>query len=60
MAFNHLSERLPQGCLLTTALLVAAMVGYGFAAYLPIGSDDLGKGWGQLLLLGCLLCLLIA
>ena len=60
MAFNHLSERLPQGCLLTAALLVAAMVGYGFAAYLPIGSDDFGKGWGQLLLLGCLLCLLIA
>lgn len=60
MAFDRLSERLPQGCLLTAALLVAAMVGYGFATYLPIGRDDLGKGWGQLLLLGCLLCLLIA
>ena len=60
MAFDRLSERLPQGCLLTAALLVAAVVGYGFAAYLPIGRDDLGKGWGQLLLLGCLLCLLIA
>lgn len=60
MAFDRLSERLPQGCLLTTALLVAAVVGYGLAGYFPWQVAAVGKGVWQLLLLGLFVCLLLA
>lgn len=60
MAFDRLTERLPEGYLLIAALMTAALVGYGFAAYLPIDHEETGKGFWQLLLLGGLLCLFIA
>lgn len=60
MAFDRLSERLPQGCLLTAALLVAAVVGYGLAGYFPWQVAAVGKGVWQLLLLGLFVCLLLA
>ena len=60
MAFDHLSERLPQGCLLIVVLLTAALVGYGFAGYFPWQAEAVGRGAWQLLLLGLFVCLLLA